>query len=126
MATELTVRQNKGSRGAGIVVVRSDQATFTVRPNGVTSGDSVGANSALEVVDSMNIAAITWQVSTGQTWSVARGADTMMIVDGYGHLDFAEDQMRVETAAQETANCVVTKSGGTGVMLIKFHKRSGE
>lgn len=122
--TVATVKQNKGSLGTGIVVVRTDQ-DCTIRPNGITDATNVGANTATEVVNSMNIAAVTWQ-NTGGNWTIDRGADEVMVLEGYGHLNFAEDQMRVETAAQETANCVITRTGTSGILLIKFHKRSGE
>ena len=58
MATDITVRQSSGSRGSGIVVIRSD-VTGGLLLN--TAGAVEGANAtAAETVSSMTIAHVAW------------------------------------------------------------------
>jgi hypothetical protein len=45
---------------------------------------------------------------------------------GSGHHDYQASSMRIEAAAELTANCVLTLSGGHGYAVVKLHKVSGE
>jgi len=116
----ITVKQNKPG---GIVVVR-DTATGFLSLNSSTAG----ANSVNEDVQEMYITGIKWNVSGTETWTIARGANTVAILSGSGSHNYDDDQMRLESPAggDAQANVVYTKSGGTGTILIKMHKVSGE
>jgi hypothetical protein len=121
MATDITVRQSSGSRGSGIVVIRSD-VTGGLLLN--TAGAVEGANASLgETVIGMTIAHIAW---TGE-WTLKRGDDTVFSTPtgSWGQYDFADEQLKLETPAQETANVVFTAGAGAGSIIIKMHKRSG-
>lgn len=121
MAADITVRQSSGSRGSGIVVIRSD-VTGGLLLN--TAGAVEGANAtAAETVSSMTIAHIAW---TGE-WTIQRGADTVFSTPSgsWGQYDFADEQLKLETSAQETANVVFTAGAGANSIIIKMHKRSG-
>lgn len=114
----ITVKQNKPG---GIVVVR-DTATGYLSLNGAP-----GANGVSETVEEMYITGIKWNVSGTETWTIARGANTVAILSGSGSHNYDDDQMRLEDGiAQATSNVVYTKSGGTGTILLKVHKVSGE
>ena len=115
----ITVKQNKPG---GIVVVR-DTATGYISLNSA----SVGANAVNETVEEMYITGIKWSVSGTETWTIARGANTVAILAGSGSHNYDDDQMRLEdSVASFTSNVVYTKSGGTGTILLKLHKVSGE
>ena len=118
----ITVKQNKPG---GIVVVR-DTATGYISLNSA----SIGANSVNEEVQEMYITGIKWNVSGTNTWTIARGANTVAVLSGSGSHNYDDDQMRLElplsSGGEATANVVYTKSGGTGTILIKLHKVSGE
>lgn len=121
MATDITVRQSSGSRGSGIVVIRSD-VTGGLLLN--TDGVKEGANAtSSETVASMTIAHIAW---TGE-WTLKRGDDTVFSTPtgSWGQYDFADEQLKLETSAQETANVVFTAGAGAESIIIKMHKRSG-
>jgi hypothetical protein len=128
MAQVITVNQNKGSRGTGILVVRSD-ATGFIGTNGV-EGVSL-ANTAGETISAMHVAEIAWSCAAAATWTIKRGngvgANTIWTTNGTsGLLDFQASQMRLESAGSETANVSFTLAGGAGNIIIKMHKNSGE
>lgn len=121
MATDITVRQSSGSRGSGIVVIRSD-VTGGLLLN--TAGAVEGANASLgETVIGMTIAHVAW---TGE-WTLKRGDDTVFSTPtgSWGQYDFADEQLKLETPAQELANVVFTAGAGAESIIIKMHKRSG-
>ena len=128
MAQVITVNQNKGSRGTGILVVRSD-ATGFIGTNGV-EGVSL-ANTAGETISAMHVAEIAWSCAAAATWTIKRGngvgANTIWTTNGTsGLLDFQASQMRLEPAGSETANVSFTLACGAGNIIIKMHKNSGE
>lgn len=115
----ITVKQNKPG---GVVVVR-DTATGYISLN----SSSVGANAVNEDVQEMYVTGVKWSISGTETWTVSRGANTIAILAGSGSHNYDDDQMRLEDGiAQATSNVVYTKSGGTGTILLKLHKVSGE
>jgi hypothetical protein len=121
MAQLFTVKQTKGSRGTGIVIVRSDVTGGVQRNNA-----SIGANTVGEDVRSMTIADVYWSLDTASDWAIKRGSTVVYTIygPGSGSLNFADNQMRLETSAEETAN-VGFDLTGTGSILLKLHKRSG-
>lgn len=121
MATDITVRQSSGSRGSGIVVVRSDvSGGLNLNTDGVKEGANATSS---ETVASMTIAHVAW---TGE-WTLKRGDDTVFSTPtgSWGQYDFADEQLKLETSAQETANVVFTAGAGAESIIIKMHKRSG-
>lgn len=115
----ITVKQNKPG---GIVVVR-DTANGYISLNSA----SIGANAVNEEVQEMYITGVKWSVSGTDTWTISRGANTVAILAGSGSHNYDDDQMRLEDGtAMTTSNVVYTKSGGTGTLLLKLHKVSGE
>jgi hypothetical protein len=129
MTQAITVNQNKGSRGSGILVVRSDASGFlSTSDNAPTDAK---ANTAGETISAMYVAEIAWSCASAATWSIKRGngvgANTLWTTNGTsGFLDFQASQMRLETTGAETANVSFTLAGGTGNIIIKMHKQSGE
>ena len=121
MAAEITVRQIGGSRGSGIVVIRSD-VSGSLALNTVPGTEGANATSN-ETVSSMTVAHIAW---TGQ-WDINRGATTVFktVSGSWGQYDFADEQLKLEaTDAQETANLNFVLTG-SGAIVLKMHKRSG-
>ena len=129
MAQVITVNQNKGSRGTGVVVVRSD-ATGFLSSNGVVGVSR--ANTAGETISTMHIAEVAWNCANGATWTLSRGngvgANTVWVTHGLsGYHDFQSNQMRLEAPnTSASANVVFTLAGGAGNIIIKIHKNSGE
>lgn len=109
----ITVKQNKNG---GYAILRAS-ATDTVNLSTVAG--------AGETVNSMTISEIMWSCGSN-TWTVTRGSDTVAVLTGSGHHDYQASGMRIETDAQITANCNVTLSGGSGYIVVKLHKASGE
>ena len=117
----ITVKQNKPG---GYVVVNTTATDF-LSLNSATAGK--GANGVNETVQSMTVVGAKWNVSGTNTWTIKRGADTIAILAGSGSHNYDQDQMKLESSsAQEQANVVMTLSGGTGSLLLKVHKVSGE
>tara|TARA_R110000744_G_scaffold1798_1_gene6434 strand:- start:1077 stop:1415 length:339 start_codon:yes stop_codon:yes gene_type:complete len=107
----------KQSKNGGYAVVR---ATGTET---VVLADVAGAG---ETVQSMAISEIIWSVHGGNRWTINRGATVVAELFGSGHHDYQASSMRIEAAAELTANCVLTLSGGHGYAVVKLHKVSGE
>lgn len=111
----ITVKQNKNG---GYAVLRA------------TANDTINITTAAgsgETVQSMGISEIMWSVAGTDTWTVTRGSDTVAVLAGSGHHDYQASGMRLEASAgQLTANCNVALSGGSGYIVVKLHKVSGE
>ena len=125
MAQRTTINTNKGSRGSGTIVVVSDVTGFlSTSANANTTNQ---AQATGETISSWSVADIVWSGgATTTSWTLSRGSDTVFVAYGQnGHIDFTENQIRLETPTQATANLVFTLSG-TGNIVIKMHKQSGE
>ena len=113
----VTVKQ----RGPSGYMVARTSATETY----VLNGGALGANAAGETVESMSISEIMWSGD----WLIDRGGNTVFDTSSagsHGHLDFQASGMRVEEDdAQLTSDCGCTLTG-TGTLVIKFHKASGQ
>lgn len=124
MATEITVRQNSGSRGAGIVVIRSDDAGgLELNTNAGKEGANATSN---ETVSAMTISHIAWT----DGWTISRGANVVWQtpVGSWGQYDFADEQLKLEhNFLEESANLTFanTAGGSAASLVIKMHKRSG-
>ena len=124
----ITVRQTK----PGGYVVLNTSATDLVKLNAAATSDAANeAGSSGETVNEMYIAAAKWSVSGTNTWKITRGAgtganSTMIILAGSGEHSY-QDGMRLEhNDVHPTQNVICTLSGGTGTLLLKLHKVSGE
>lgn len=121
----ITVKQNKPG---GYVVVNTTGTDF-LSLNSATAGK--GANGVGETVQSMTVVGAKWSVSGTNTWTISRGAaganSTIAVLAGSGQHDYDASQMKLEsTTAHETSNVVFALSGGSGTLLLKVHKVSGE
>jgi hypothetical protein len=84
-------------------------------------------SSANETVSSMGIVHAMWSVSGTNTWSIARGSNTVLVLAGSGSHDYQGEGIRLETDdAQLSSNVTATLSGGTGTLILKLHKQSGQ
>jgi len=118
-------------RPNGYVVLNTNATTFLGRPgDGGATDNKVGTSG--ETVQSYTIVGAKWSVSGTNTWTIRRGAgsganSTMAILAGSGSHDYQADQMKLENStANITSNTVITLSGGSGTLLLKLHKVSGE
>ena len=126
MGQVITINQSKGSRGTGILVVRSDSSGHI---DLASANSVVAANTTGETVSNLYIAEIVWSSSgSSLSWTISRGSNTVFECFGSnGYVDFQANQMRLENGPNESqANVVFTKSGNNGNIIIKLHKQSGE
>ena len=119
-ANGIVAKQSKG----GFVVAKFTSSGF-IKPNHVTS--NIGANTAGETVQSMNITSM--QVSTGGAnscyFEIRRGANTICALTGNDYLDLADGRMLDTEGGNPQANLVVTKIGtGPSLLILKLHKIS--
>ena len=113
----------KSNKPGGYVVLRATD-TDGFKLNHATLAS---ANSAGETVTEMRISEIMWSVAASQRWTVKRGANTMAELAGNGHQDYQGNGIRSEVSQGDlTANLNCTLSGGTGTIIVKMHKSSGE
>lgn len=120
MAQQITVNQKGGN-----LIVRSD-ASGHIDLN--SANTAVAANLANETVTTLEIREIAWSGSgvSGATWTLARGANTVFACRGQnGTLSFENGLKLEQNSLEETANVVFTLSG-TGDMVLRLKKRSGE
>jgi len=119
----ITVNQKNPS---GYVVVRANGADGLLL-NTVGGNTNDGANAVGETVQSMAIAEVMWSVAGTNSFSVKRGSNTVLTLAGSGYHDYQASGIRIEDgSAQLTSNVDITLSGGTGTLLLKLHKVSGE
>jgi len=90
------------------------------------SDATIGANCAGETVSSMNIVGYVINTGANCSFTIARGANTVLYLTGQDNMNLQQDNMIIDNLPGEaTANLVVTKvGGGTGVVLLKLHKQS--
>lgn len=112
---------NKHSKG-GWVVAKFIGSGF-IKINHPTA--TIGANSAGETVESMNVISAEWSIGNGAYWTVARGANTILnLTDGQHSFDFADGRIIDNEGGNPQANLVVTKVGtGPGTLILKIHKK---
>jgi hypothetical protein len=124
VAQLITVNQNKGSRGSGILVVRADSSGSV---NVASSSTVTAANTAGETVSALTIASAAWTLSSAtDSWALTRGANTVYTLRGQsGSINFWQENLKLENSAEEQANVVFTLSGGSGSLVLKLHKKSG-
>lgn len=83
------------------------------------------SNTSAETINSVNIVNLAWTVPAAQTWTITRGANTIIVLGGNGQLDLQTDGLIIDSVGDEPqANIVCTLSGGTGTLIVKAHKRS--
>ena len=126
MAHRITINQNKGSKGTGILVIRSD-ATGFVKLNSNTANTHTKANTAGETVSAMYLAGAFWTLAnTNGSWTINRGANTIVTLYGAsGYHEFWAEQTRLEIGGEPQANIVFTLASGPGSLVLKFHKTAG-
>lgn len=113
----------KGIKG-GYVIGNFSAGGFIARNS---SNAIVAANSAGETVQEMFISVVQWSTSNGVTFTVRRGANTVLNLGGTsaGTFDFQAAGIGIETGGEAAANVVVTRSGtGPASLVIKLHKRA--
>jgi len=119
-ANGIVAKQSKG----GFVVAKFTSGGF-IKPNHATS--TVGANTANETVQSMNI--VSMQVNCGGAnscyFEIRRGANTICALGGEDYLDLSDGRMLDTEGGNPQANLVVTKIGsGPSTLIVKLHKIS--
>jgi len=72
----------------------------------------------------LSIREIFWSVSSGNTWTVSRGGNTIAVLTGSGNHDYQGSGFSVASGGDEQANVVFTKTGGTGTIMLKLGKQS--
>lgn len=107
MATVIT----KLKHGTAIV-------TANATDGAVTLAEITGTS---ETVTTANIVEIFWTVSGTNTWLVDRGGTTIGQFAGSGHWNLAASGISLATG--NTSDTGLTLSGGTGYIVVKFHKQ---
>ena len=88
------------------------------------NGGTYPANNAGETLTDLSLREIFWSVSAGETWTVARGGNTIGVFSGSGNHDYQGSGFAVASGGDEQANVAFTKSGGTGTIMLKLGKQS--
>lgn len=113
---------NKHVKG-GWIIAKFNASGF-IKPN--HSNPLIGANSAGETVEAMNIISAEWSIGNNAHWTVARGANTVLILtDGQHCFDLSDSRVLDGLGGDPQANVVVTKVGsGPGTLILKLHKKT--
>jgi hypothetical protein len=107
----------------GYIVARFVASGF-LKTNHVTA--TIGANSAGETVQSMQISSMVCSTSNGAYFTVARGANVVAVMSGSPPVqDYQGHGFYLDSATGEpTSNVVITKVGlGPTWITLKLHKR---
>lgn len=114
---------SKHRKPGGYVTLVANSTGDGVTLNGATQGANATAD---EVVQEMRISAVWWSIDSAAAWAVRRGSNNVLNLAGSGHHDYQEGGVQVEVdEAQLTSNLNIETSG-TGNIIIKLHKVSGE
>lgn len=78
-----------------------------------------------ETVNTATISQITWGTdgAAGGHWEVKRGANTVLILDGSGHIDFSGSGMNLKLFANATLSCNLITSTA-GFIMVELQKQS--
>ena len=127
MAHRITVNQNKGSKGTGLLVIRSDSTGF-VDLNSASANTHLKANTAGETVRSMYLASVMWTLAntSGGSWNIQRGGNTIFTLAGQsGYFDFWGENFRLEVGGDPQSNVIFSLANSSGSIVLKLHKNSG-
>lgn len=112
---------NKHSKGGWIVA--KFHASGFIKPNHPTA--TIGANTAGETVEALNIISAMVNVSNGAFFTVQRGANTVLVLSSDDDIDLSDGRLIDNMGGEPQANVVVTKTGaGPSTLILKLHKRS--
>ena len=103
------------------VITNKDQTSIvsvTTTDGAVTLAEMTKSG---ETVTTANIVEIFWTVSGTNTWLVDRGGTTIGQFAGSGHWNLASSGISLATG--NTSDTGLTLSGGTGYIVVKFHKQ---
>ena len=103
------------------VITNKDQTSIvsaTTTDGAVTLAEMTKSG---ETVTTANIVEIFWTVSGTNTWLVDRGGTTIGQFAGSGHWNLAASGISLATG--NTSDTGLTLSGGTGYIVVKFHKQ---
>jgi hypothetical protein len=117
MAEGIVNKQVKG----GTLIVKFHSGGF-IKTNHATA--TIGANSAGEVVNTMNIISAEWSIGNNAFWTIKRGANTVLVLsDGQHVFDMSDNRLVDMEGGNPSANIVVTKTGsGPSTLILKVHK----
>lgn len=110
-------------RGASAVVHVTANAEIVLTGNSSVSNIAFGGgNSQIEeTITNAYISQVWWGTDAGR-WTVARGANTYLVLNNSGHMDFAGQGAAI-TADSTAANAVFTLSGtANGFLMVEFQK----
>lgn len=110
----MAVLNNK--KGGSAVLHFTSSNTVTVVGNSTSSG--IAAANTDEIVSGCNLRTVIWSGS----WTVARGANTYLVLSGTGTLDLSLNDMAIGVDANATL--VFTLTTGTGFIMTKVGKNS--
>lgn len=105
-------------RNGNAVLHFTANATVTVVGNNSVSG--LAANGSTEVVSGASINKIAWGVSGTGTWTVKRGANTVLVLTNSNTLNM--DEFGAAISLYPDATLVVELSGGTGHIMLDITK----
>ena len=118
MADGIQLKQTRG----GYIVAKFNGPGFMKLNH---SNPLIGANSAGETVQEMNILSAEWSIGNNAYWQVQRGANTVLLLtDGQHSFDFSDGRRVDGLGGEPVANVVISKIGsGPGTLILKLHKR---
>lgn len=113
---------NKQVRGGYVITKFHGSGTIYLN----SANPVLGANSAGESVEALNLLSADWSIGNNIHVTVQRGSNTILILTaGQGIMDLADGRIIDGQGGNPQANVVVTKVGsGPMTLIMKFHKRS--
>jgi hypothetical protein len=109
-------------RGASAVIHVTANSTVVIAGNSSVSNIAFGGgNSEIEeTITNGYISQVWWGASNGY-WSVARGANTVLVLNNSGHMDFAGQGAAI--TQYSSANAVLTLTDSTdGFLMMEIQK----
>lgn len=111
-------KQARSTTTGYIVIHGSANAEYVVVGNSSVSNIASGD----EVVTGASIAQVWWGVANGGYCTVARGANTVLVLTESGSMNFVDDHIPI--SLDTTANVSFTINGGVGFVMIEMQKQS--
>lgn len=109
-------------------VIHNKESTFTVHATAnatlTIAGNSAVSNVAYpstQVVTSASIRQVWWGTGdTSTSWAVKRGSNTVLVLNGSDHFNFAAEGKAIDI--DKGGTLVLEKTGGTGFLMIELSK----
>lgn len=120
-----TILSNK--KGGEAVCHMTATSTIVVAggSSDIDNDNDIGINDSDETVTAAVINQVTWGTGGADNkWTIARGSNTAMVLNGSGHIDLAGSGYALDVDSAANVVCTLGGTTPTGFLIVELQKRS--